>query len=173
MICGMRYAMHMHDLERNDEPGLNLEIQECHWKGEVISVEIDIKITGIGCTVWKWQAKQIWHRSAIISKWPTKCNKINMLQHSNMATKYMAGIHSRCLTKDEHWSMANSHNSMFKQACQKCKRYQVSDFVKLTACQEFNIRKQCLEHDNYMLQEHIMEKQGMAWSYSKHITKVP
>ena len=50
------------------EPGLNLEIQECHWKGEVISVEIDIKITGIGCTVWKWQAKQIWHRSAINSK---------------------------------------------------------------------------------------------------------
>ena len=27
------------------EPGLNLEIQECHWKGEVISVENDIKIT--------------------------------------------------------------------------------------------------------------------------------
>ena len=104
------------------EPGLNLEIQECHWKGEVISVEIDIKITGIGCTVWKWQAKQIWHRSAIISKWPTKCIKINMLQHSNMTTKYMAGIHSWCLTKDEHWATANSLNSRFKQAWQKCKR---------------------------------------------------
>ena len=50
------------------EPGLNLEIQEFHWKGEVIPVEIDIKITRIGCTVWKWQAKQIWHQSAIISK---------------------------------------------------------------------------------------------------------
>ena len=50
------------------EPCLNLEIQEYYWKGEVISVEIDIKITGIGCTVWKRQAKQIWHRSAIISK---------------------------------------------------------------------------------------------------------
>ena len=47
------------------EPGLNLEIQVFHWKGEVISVEIDIKITGIGVTVWKWQAIQIWHRSAI------------------------------------------------------------------------------------------------------------
>ena len=41
------------------EPGLNMEIQVCHWKGEVISVEIDIKITGIGVTVWKWQAIQI------------------------------------------------------------------------------------------------------------------
>ena len=50
------------------EPGLNLEIQECQWKGEVISVEIDIKITGIGCTVWKWQAKQIWYQSAINNK---------------------------------------------------------------------------------------------------------
>ena len=47
------------------EPGLNFEIQEFHWKGEVISVEIDIKNTGIGDTVWKWQAIQIWHRYAI------------------------------------------------------------------------------------------------------------
>ena len=50
------------------EHGLNLEIQVCHWKDVMISVEIDIKITGTGCTVWKWQAKQIWHQSAIISK---------------------------------------------------------------------------------------------------------
>ena len=40
------------------EPVLNLEIQESHWKEEMISVEIDIKITGIGCTVWKWQANK-------------------------------------------------------------------------------------------------------------------
>ena len=76
------------------EPGLNLEIEECHWKGEVITVEIDIKNTGMGGTVGKWQAKQIWHRSAINSKQPSKCIKIIMLQHSNMTTKYMAGIHS-------------------------------------------------------------------------------
>ena len=105
-----------------NEPGLNVEILVCHWKGEVISVEIDIKIAGIGDTVWKWQAKQIWHRSAIISKWPTKCIKINMLQHSNMTTKYMAGIHSWSLTKDEHWDTANSSINRFKQAWQKCKR---------------------------------------------------
>ena len=104
------------------EPGLNLEIQECHWKGEVISVENDIKITAIGCTVYKWQAKQIWHRSAIISKWPSKCIKINMLQHSNMATKYMAGIHSWSLTKYEHWATANSSINRFKQAWQNSKR---------------------------------------------------
>ena len=50
-ICMIGQGMH--------EPGLNLEIQECHWKDEMISVEIDIKITGIGVTVWKWQAMQI------------------------------------------------------------------------------------------------------------------
>ena len=104
------------------EPGLYMEIQECHWKEELISVEIDIRVIGIGCTVCKWQAKQIWHRSAINSKYPTKCNKINMLEHSNMATKYMAGVHSRCLTKDEHWGTANSSINRFKQAWQKCKR---------------------------------------------------
>ena len=40
------------------ELGLNLANQECRWKDEFISVEIDIKITGNGCTVCKWQAKQ-------------------------------------------------------------------------------------------------------------------
>ena len=118
--------------KENDEHGSNLANQACHWKDEVISVEIDIKITGIGCTVWKWQAKQIWHRSAIISKWPTKCIKINMLQHSNVIAKYMAGIHSWCLTKDEHWATANSSINRFKQAWQKCNWYQSSDLVKLT-----------------------------------------
>ena len=103
------------------ETGLHLEIQECHCKGGVISVEIDIKITGIGCTVWKWQAKQIWHRSTINSTRPSKCIKNNMLQNSNIATKYMAGIHSWSLTKDEHWATANSSNNMFKQAWQKSK----------------------------------------------------
>ena len=104
------------------EPGLNLENQECHWKGELISVETDIKITGIGCTVWKWQAKRIWHRFAINSTRPSKCIKNNKLLHSNLSTKHMAGIHSRCLTKDEHWATANSLNNRFKQAWQKCKR---------------------------------------------------
>ena len=39
---------------------------------------------------------------------------------------------------------------------------QISDLVKLTASQEFIIRKQSLEHENYMLQEHIMANQGMT-----------
>ena len=76
------------------EPGLNLEIQVCHWKDEMKSLENDIKNAGIGVTVWKWQAIQIWHRSAINSTRPSKCIKINMLQHSNMTTTYMEGIHS-------------------------------------------------------------------------------
>ena len=41
-----------------NEPGLNLEIQVCHWKGEMKSLENDIKNAGIGVTVWKWQAIQ-------------------------------------------------------------------------------------------------------------------
>ena len=59
MICGMRYAMHMHDCKGMIEPGLNLENQLCHWKDEMISLENDIKNAGIGVTVWKWQAIQI------------------------------------------------------------------------------------------------------------------
>ena len=31
---------------KRDEKGSNLENQVCHWKDEVISVEIDIRITG-------------------------------------------------------------------------------------------------------------------------------
>ena len=49
----MWYAMHMRALEENDEQGSNLAKQACHWKDEMISVEIDIKITGNGCTVCK------------------------------------------------------------------------------------------------------------------------
>ena len=41
------------------EPGLNLEIQVFHWKDEMKSLENDIKIIGIGVTVWKWQAIEI------------------------------------------------------------------------------------------------------------------
>ena len=37
----------------------------------------------------------------------------------------------------------------------------------------FIIRKHNLEHENYMLQKLNMAKQGMAKSYSKHLTKVP
>ena len=41
-----------------NEPGLNLEIQVCHWKDEMKTLENDIKDAGIGVTVWKWQAFQ-------------------------------------------------------------------------------------------------------------------
>ena len=33
--------------KENDEQGTNLANQACHWKDEMISVEIDTKITGI------------------------------------------------------------------------------------------------------------------------------
>ena len=41
------------------EYGLNLEIQVCHYKDEMKSLENDKKNAGIGVTVWKWQAIQI------------------------------------------------------------------------------------------------------------------
>ena len=84
------------------ELGLNLENQVRHWKDELISVEIDIKITGIGCTVCKWQAKRESHNSAINNMIPFKFQQEAKLLHSNIATKHMAVIYLRCLTKDEH-----------------------------------------------------------------------
>ena len=48
MICMIGQGMH--------EPGLNLENQVCHWIEGMKSLENDIKIIGIGATVWKWQA---------------------------------------------------------------------------------------------------------------------
>ena len=58
--------------------------------------------------------------------------------------------------------MAKSHNSRFKQAWQKCKRYQHQRLGENTNMPGINIRKQSLEQDNNMLQEHNMAKQGMA-----------
>ena len=159
--------------KRKNDQGINLANQVCQWKDEMISIEIDIKITGFGCTVCKWQAKQKWHQSAINSMMPSRMQRETKLLHSNITKRHMAVMYTRCLTKHEQWATAKSHQNRFKQAWQKCQRYQVSDLVKLTACQEFNMRKQCLEHDNNMLQEHIIAKKGMARSYSKHTTKLP
>ena len=78
--------------KKKDEQGSNLANQACHWKDEMISVEIDIKITGNGCTVCKWQAKQEWHESAINSMIALRIHQVTMLQHPNIATKHMAVI---------------------------------------------------------------------------------
>ena len=45
--------------KEKDEPGINLANQVCRWKDEMISVEIDIKIIGIGCTVCKSAHKRL------------------------------------------------------------------------------------------------------------------
>ena len=111
--------------KENDEQGSNLANQACHWKDEMISVEIDIKITGNGCTVCKWQAKQEWHESAINSMIALRMQQVTMLQHLNIETKHMTVIYRRCLTKDEHWATASSQHIKLKQAWQKCKRLQV------------------------------------------------
>ena len=84
------------------EPDINLAKQVCLWKDELTSVEIDIKITGNGCTVCKWQAKQEWHNSTINSIMPSRMQQETKLLHSNIAIKHMAVIYSRSLTKYEH-----------------------------------------------------------------------
>ena len=86
---------------KKDEQGINLAKQVCLWKYEMISVEINIKITENGGTVCKWQAKQEWHNSAINSTVPPRMQQTKLLQ-SNIATKHMVMIYSRFLTKDEH-----------------------------------------------------------------------
>ena len=108
--------------KENDEKGSNMANQACHWKDGMISVEIDIKITGNGCTVCKWQAKQEWHESAINSMIALKMQQVTMLQHSNIATKHMTVIYRRCLTKYEHWAMARSQHIKLKQAWQKLQK---------------------------------------------------
>ena len=128
----------------NNEQGINLANQVCRWKDEMISVEIDIKITGIGCTVCKWQAKQEWHNSAINSTMLLSMQQETILQHPNIQTKHMAVIYRRCLTKEEHWATAKSHHNRFKQAWRKVKSYQLGHGIN-------NIRKQCLGQANIML----------------------
>ena len=114
-----------------DEQGIKLANQICRWIDEMISVEIDIKTIGNGCTVCKWQTKQEWHNSVIISTMPSRMQQETKLLHSNITTKYMAVIYSRCLTNYEHLTMAKSHNSRFKQAWQSAKEIRFRDLVKL------------------------------------------
>ena len=58
--------------------------------------------------------------------------------------------------------MANSHNSRLKQACQKCKRYQVHKLSENNNMPGFNMRKQFLGQDNNMVQEWNIANKGMA-----------
>ena len=48
-----------------------------------------------------------------------------------------------------------------------------TDLAEITGHGRNNIRLQCLELSNNMLQELIIAKQDMAWFYSKHRSKVP
>ena len=88
--------------KKNDEQGSNLANQVCHWKDEMILVEINIKITGNGCTVCKWQAKQKCHKSAIDSTMPSRMQQETKLLHSNIETKHMIIRYTWISTKHEH-----------------------------------------------------------------------
>ena len=57
--------------------------------------------------------------------------------------------------------MAKAHNSRFKQAWEKCKRYHLHRLGENTNISGINIRKPCLEQANNMLQEYNIAKQGM------------
>ena len=87
---------------KDDEQGINLANQVCRWKDEMISVEIDIKIAGNGCTVCKWQARQEWHKAVINSTMLLRMQQETMLQHPNIKTKQMEMTYRRCLTKEQH-----------------------------------------------------------------------
>ena len=58
--------------------------------------------------------------------------------------------------------MGKSQNRRFKQAWQKCKRYQFHRLSENTNMPGINIRKQCLEQDNNMLQEENIATKDMA-----------
>ena len=88
----------------NDEQGINLENQVCHWTDEMILVEIDIKITGNGCTVCKWQAKQEWHDSAINSMIALRIHQVTMLQHPQHSNKAYDSNKQEIL--DKRWTLS-------------------------------------------------------------------
>ena len=118
------------------EPCLNLANQVRRWKYKLISVEIDIKITGNGCTVCKWQAKQERHNSAINSTMPSRMQQETKLLHSYIATKHMSVVYSRCLTK-MNTELRLKHTRIGSNKHGKsAKDISFTDLVKILTCQE-------------------------------------
>ena len=118
--------------KENDEQGSNLANQACQWKYEMISVEIDIKITGNGCTVCKWQAKQEGHESAINSMIALRMQQVTMLQHSNVATKHMTVIYRRCLQKMNTELRLDNNTTGSNKHGKSAKDISITDLVKNT-----------------------------------------
>ena len=58
--------------------------------------------------------------------------------------------------------MAKSHKSRFKQAWQKCKRYQVHRLGENNNMAGISHQEAMFRARYHMLQEYIMAKQGMA-----------
>ena len=118
------------------EPGINLANQVCRWKDEMISVEIDMKITGIGCTVCKWQAKQEWHNSVINNTMPSRMQQETKLLHSNIATKHMAVMYSRCLKNMNSELSLNHTRTGSNKHGKSAKDISFTDLGKILTCQE-------------------------------------
>ena len=137
---------------KDDEQGINLANQVCRRKDEMISVEIDIRITGNGCTVCKWQARQVWHKAAFNSAMLLRMQQETMLQHPNMKIKHTTGdaLQKR---NTELWLIhiitgSNKHG-------ESAKNYQAGHGIN-------SITKQCSEQVINMLQELIIAKQDMV-----------
>ena len=126
--------MHMRASEGKNDQGINLANPVCLWKDEMISVKIDIKITGIGCTVCKWQAKQEWHNSAVNNMMPSRMQQETKLVHSNIATKHMAVICSRFLTKMNTELRLNHTRAGSNKHGKSAKDISFIDLVKKLTC---------------------------------------
>ena len=122
--------------KKKDEQGINLANQACRWKDEVISVEIDIKITENGCMVCKWQEKQEWHKSAINSTMLLSTQQETMLQHPT----YKQSIW-QWSTQDAWQNMntelrLNHRRAGSNKHGKSAKDISFIDLVKILTCQE-------------------------------------
>ena len=81
------------------EPGLNLEIQVCHWKHEMKSPENDIKNARIGVTVWK--CKRFKNDTGLRFTASSHLNAMRWTSYNTQTWQknYMAGMNLGCLTK--------------------------------------------------------------------------
>ena len=67
---------------------------------------------------------------------PSKCIKKNKLLHSNIATKHMAVIYSRCLQKMNSELRLNRTRAGPKKHGKSAKDNRITDTVKILTCQE-------------------------------------
>ena len=148
-----------------DEQGINLANQVCRWKDEMISVKIDIEITGNGCTVCKWQDKY-GTKLRLTARCYLACNKKLCYITPTWKQSIWQWSIGDALQKRNTELRLNHIITGSNKPGESAKKYQGGHGIN-------SITKQCSEQVINMLQELIIAKQGMAWIYSKHRSKVP